>query len=67
MKEQMHEKYVTLRTEKGITDYQVSKDTGIPYTTLRDWSAGLYVPKIDKIMKIADYFNVPIDYFYAAQ
>ena len=59
----MREKYEKLRDKHGLTDYRVSKDTGIPYTTLREWGAGAYQPKIDKIKKLADYFGVSLAYF----
>lgn len=61
----MYEKYQKLRDDKGISDYKVAKEAGIPYSTLKDWAKGIYQPKIDKIMKIANYFDVPLEYFYA--
>ena len=54
----MYAKYVALRDEKGITDYRVAQETGIT-----DWKNGRSEPKIDKLKKIADYFNKPIEYF----
>lgn len=59
----MYEKYVELRTERGVTDYEVSKNTGVSTATLTNWKYGRYVPKLDKIKKIADYFGKPIEYF----
>lgn len=56
-----YEKYVKLRDERGLTDYQVSKQTGISSATLSEWKSGRYVPKIDKIIKIADLFDVSLD------
>lgn len=58
-----YEKYAVLRKEKGITDYQVWKDTGIATATLSDWKNGISKPKTDKLKKIADYFGVTIEYF----
>lgn len=45
------------------TVYRVSKDTGISASTLTDWKFGRSVPKADKLAKLADYFNVSINYF----
>lgn len=59
----MYTKYAALRDEKGVSDYRVSQDTGILVSTLSDWKAGRYSPKIDKIKKLADYFGVSIEYF----
>ena len=59
----MYEKYVKLRNEKGVTDYRVAKDTGIPRSCIAEWGKGMYQPKFDKIVKLARYFKVPIEYF----
>jgi transcriptional regulator with XRE-family HTH domain len=57
------ERYAKLRDEKGLTDYRVSEDTGISKSTLSEWKAGKYEPKLDKIAALAAYFDVPIEYF----
>lgn len=59
----MYERYVKLRDEKDVTDYRVSKDTGITRSTFTDWKNGRSKPKTEKLKAIADYFNVPIEYF----
>lgn len=59
----MYEKYAELRDEAGVTDYEVSKKTGVSTSTLTNWKYGRYTPKADKIKKIAEFFNKPIDYF----
>ena len=69
----MYGKYVKLRDERGLTDYRVSADTKISTATFSEWKkfAGRkegenigYQPKADKIKILADYFDVPISYFY---
>lgn len=42
--------------KRDITLYKVCKETGISTATIINWKAGRYVPKQDKIKKIADYF-----------
>lgn len=59
----MYAKYAELRDKAGITDYKVSRDTGIATATLSEWKKGTYKPKIDKLKILADYFGVPISYF----
>lgn len=59
----MYEKYATLRDKKGVTDYEVAKNTGIQTSTLTNWKYGRYTPKVDKLKKLADYFGKPIEYF----
>lgn len=59
----MYERYVELRNQKGVSDYRVAKDTGIPKSTFSDWKSGKSKPKVDKLMILAKYFDVPIEYF----
>ena len=46
-----------------MTDYLVSKKTGISTATLSNWKNGNYTPKLDKISKIASLFNAGITSF----
>lgn len=62
----MYEKYCELRDKKGVTDYAVSKATGITKSTFTDWKTGRSKPKIEKLSKIAIYFDVPIDFLLGA-
>ena len=59
----MYNKFVELLKGKGVTVYQVSKDTGISNSTLSDWKAGRSEPKLDKLKKLADYFGVEVTFF----
>ena len=60
----MYQIYAVLRDARGMNDFQVAKATGIDPATFGHWKAGKYTPKIDKIMKIADLFGVPLEVFY---
>lgn len=60
----MYKKFETLLKERGVTPYRVAKETGITTSTLSEWKNGHFTPKVNKIQKIADYFGVPLDYFY---
>ena len=59
----MYKKYAELRDKAGKTDYAVSKETGISTATLTNWKYGRYNPKFDKLMILAKYFGVPVEYF----
>ena len=59
----MYKKIENLLKQRNITPYRLSKDTGIPYTSLHDWKTGRSKPKIDKLIILANYFNVPLNYF----
>jgi transcriptional regulator with XRE-family HTH domain len=58
----MYEIFAQLLDKQGITPYRVHKETGVPQSTLSDWKNGKGTPKIDKLQKIADYFDVSVDY-----
>lgn len=56
------EKIQELMDAKNLTAYRVSKDTGVPYTTLtKILNGSTRHPRVDVLQKIADYFNVPLD------
>lgn len=48
--------------KKGVRPSDVSRATGISTATLTSWKKGKYTPKQDKLQKIADYFEVSVDY-----
>ena len=45
----MYQKYELLRNKRGVTDYEVSKQTGVSTATLSEWKKGTYQPKIEKV------------------
>lgn len=59
----MYAKYVKLRDAKGVNDANVADATGIPRSTFTDWKQGRSNPKIEKLLKIAEYFGVSIEEF----
>lgn len=62
----MYEIFQRLLDEKGITAYKVAKETGISTATLSSWKKGRYTPKKEKLQKIADYFDVRLEYLTGA-
>lgn len=65
-----YKKFEKLCKERKVSPYQVAKGTGIATATLSSWKKhengeGGYVPKMDKIILIADFFDVSADYFAA--
>ena len=62
--------FENLCKKSGTTAYQVSKETGVETSTLTNWKKHYesngkngYVPKADKILLIANYFDVSLDKF----
>lgn len=58
----MYAIYQKLLDEKGLKNADISRATGIANMTLSDWKNGKSTPKQDKLMKIADYFGVSLNY-----
>ena len=50
-----------LMNEAGITNVDLGKELEISDETIRSWRKGTKVPTVDKLMKLADYFNVSLD------
>lgn len=48
--------------QQGITQYRLAKNLGISGGHLGDWKKGKSRPTIDNLIKIADYFDVSVDY-----
>ena len=59
----MYERFEELLRKNSVTAYRVAKETGINTATLTAWKQGKYTPKIDKLIKIADFLGVSVDYF----
>lgn len=59
----MYSTYKNLCDSKGVSTYAVCKATGIRASTISAWKNGEYTPKVDKLMKIADYFGVSVEEF----
>ena len=58
----MYSIFEKLMKAKGYNAYKVSLETGIAQSTLSDWKKGKSTPKTDKLQKIADLFEVSLEY-----
>lgn len=58
----MYDRFLELLNEKGVKVSDVSKATGIRQGVFSDWKSGRYKPKHDKMMLIAAYFCVAVEY-----
>ena len=57
----MYAKYAALRDAKGLKDADVSRATGVSQITLSAWKRGKNTPKIEKLIKLADFFGITLD------
>lgn len=51
-----------LRKSKNISQSELGKVLGVTGQTVLNWESGIYEPNIENLIKLADYFNVTIDY-----
>lgn len=59
--ERLYKIYASMRDERGYKDRDVSKHTGICQATFTHWKHGDSIPKVDKLILIAEMFGVTMD------
>ena len=57
----MYENYAKIRDSKGLKDADVSRGTGIASGVFSDWKKGRYELRYEKLKRIADFLEVPVD------
>ena len=62
MKSAFAERLLALRLEKGIGQIQVAKDLDVGKSIISCWELGKSEPTLSKLIAIAQYFGVSIDY-----
>lgn len=60
--EKLSERLKELRAEKGISQMQLSKATGLSKSGINYWENGKRVPNAIVIITLAKYFGVTADY-----
>lgn len=63
----MYEIFAELLKSRNLKAADVCKGTGLPSSLFSEWKGGKSTPKADKMMKIADYFGVTIDYLMSGK
>ena len=63
----MYEVYCKLRDLRGVKDADVVRATGITKSPFSDWKSGRSEPKKEKLQKIADFFDVSLDYLMTGE
>lgn len=58
----MYERFEELLNENGMKVADVAKGTGIRSGVFTDWKKGRYVPKADKLRKVAEFFGVRLEW-----
>lgn len=63
----MYENYERIIKSRGLTNYKVSKDTGIAQSVLSTWKTKGTTPRLDKLQILAEYLGVSVDYLIGVQ
>ena len=63
----MWEKFEELCRVRHVRPADVARATGVSPTTISEWKKGLYTPKQDKLLLIAEYFGVTLDYLLTGE
>jgi len=63
----MYEIFKKLCDEKGIKAADVAKGTGIYQALFSEWKKGKSKPGIDKMIKIANFFDVSVEYLMTGE
>ena len=58
----MYEKIQLLMMNRHMNKADLAKAVGISSGNLSDWANGRSQPSIEKLIRIADYFDVSVDY-----
>lgn len=58
----LNERLKALRIQNGVTQRAIAKGVGISEGTVQKFEYGIAKPKLDTTMRLADYFNVSLDY-----
>ena len=58
----MNHRLRQLRKSKGYTQVRVQMDTGIEQALLSKYEKGERIPPTETLVKLADYYNVSVDY-----
>ena len=57
-----NERLKQLRLANGLTQKELAKSIEVGRTTISEYESGKIVPKHEGLLKLANYFNVSVDY-----
>lgn len=60
----LYENYAKLRDKNHMTDYYVSKQTGLNRSNFTSWRKGTSKPSRLSLESLSRFFDVPVNYFY---
>lgn len=63
--DQVHNRIAMLRAERGVSRRDLSKALGVHYQTIGYLERGEYSPSLHLALKIAEYFEVPVEVIFS--
>lgn len=67
MTEIVHNRIAMLRAERGISRRELSEALGVHYQTIGYLERGEYSPSLYLALRIADYFEVPLEVVFSTK
>ncbi|HSK06290.1 MAG TPA: helix-turn-helix transcriptional regulator [Acidimicrobiia bacterium] len=67
MSDLVHNRIAMLRAERGISRRQLSEALGVHYQTIGYLERGEYSPSLYLALKIAEYFDVPLEVVFSTE
>lgn len=52
------------KTLRGKNNKDISDALGLPATTISAWNTGRHLPDMDRLQKLANYLDAPLDQFF---
>lgn len=65
MTDQVHNRIAMLRAERSISRRDLSEALGVHYQTIGYLERGEYSPSLHLALKIAEYFEVPVEVVFS--
>lgn len=65
MSDNVHNRIAMLRAERGISRRELSQALGVHYQTVGYLERGEYSPSLHLALKIAEYFEVPVEVVFS--
>lgn len=56
------ERITELRNKYNLTQHALAKELGVSRSSVNAWEMGISTPSVDRIVDIAQYFRVTVDY-----
>ncbi|HVR80318.1 MAG TPA: helix-turn-helix transcriptional regulator [Acidimicrobiia bacterium] len=65
MSDNVHNRIAMLRAERGVSRRELSEALGVHYQTVGYLERGEYSPSLHLALKIAEYFEVPVEVVFS--